>query len=106
MSDTRTLSLLLMPSPAIITRSVVNAAGACFEAGDSIRQVAAAIGVRPSSVASALHRGRNPNAPSYLRRMAAKYDAYQAEEQHREARRERLRAKLAGAAGRDAGDEP
>ena len=89
-----------MPTPQIITRAVANAAGDCFEAGDSIRGVAGAIGIQPSAVQHALVRGRNPQAPAHLQRMASRYDAYQAEEAKRRTRREQLRAKLAAAAGR------
>ena len=82
-----------MPRP-IITRQVANAAGACFAAGDSIRRVAAAIGVQPAAIKQALDRGRSPDAPPHLQRMKERYDAYQAEENRREATRERLRIKL------------
>lgn len=68
-----------MPRP-IIARQVANAAGACFAAGDSIRRVAAAIGVQPTAIKQALDRGRSPDAPPHLQRMKERYDAYQAEE--------------------------
>ena len=88
-----------MPTPPIIDRQVAHAAGACFESGVSIRGVASAIGIQPSAVKNALDRGRRPEAPWYLQRMVDRYDAYRVEEGKRDVQRERLRTRLAAAAG-------
>ena len=57
------------PAPVAI------AAARCFKAGETVRAVADAMGVNASSVWKALERGRQPGAPSHLRRMAETHDA-------------------------------
>ncbi len=89
------------PSTTVFTAAVANAAGDCFEIGETIRRVASAIGVQPTSVTAALHRGRRPDAPEALRRMSALYDARQAEEARLRLLRDRMRGRLARAAGHD-----
>ena len=54
---------------------VAIAAAQCFKAGDTVRGVAAAVGVNASSVLKALDRGRQPGAPLYLKRMAQACDS-------------------------------
>lgn len=54
---------------------VAIAAAECFKRGETVRGVAAAIGVHASSVMKALNRGRQRGAPSYLKRMAQAYDS-------------------------------
>ena len=89
------------PSTTVFTAAVANVAGDCFEIGETIRRVASAIGVQPTSVTAALHRGRRPDAPEALRRMSALYDARQAEEARLRLLRDRMRGRLARAAGHD-----
>ena len=85
----------------MFTSQVANAAGNCFEVGETIRRVASAIGVQPTSVTAALERGRRPDAPDALRRMSEIYDARQAEDAKLRLLRDRMRGRLARAAGRD-----
>ena len=85
----------------MFTSQVANAAGDCFEVGETIRRVARAIGVQPTSVTAALERGRRPDAPDALRRMSEIYDARQAEDAKLRLLRDRMRGRLARAAGRD-----
>ena len=85
----------------MFTSQVANAAGDCFEVGETIRRVASAIGVQPTSVTAALERGRRPDAPDALRRMSEIYDAHQAEEDNLRLLRDRMRGRLARAAGCD-----
>ncbi len=85
----------------MFTSQVANAAGDCFEVGETIRRVASAIGVQPTSVTAALERGRRPDAPDALRRMSEIYDARQAEDAKLGLLRDRMRGRLARAAGRD-----
>ena len=85
----------------MFTSQVANAAGDCFEVGETIRRVASAIGVQPTSVTAALERGRRPDAPDALRRMSEIYDAHQAEEDNLRLLRDRMRGRLARAGGRD-----
>ena len=89
------------PSTTVFTAEVADAAGDCFAIGETIRRVASAIGVQPTSVTAALERGRRPDAPDALRRMSEKYDAQQAEDAKLRLVQERLRERLARAAGRD-----
>ena len=89
------------PSNTVFTTPVANAAGDCFEVGETIRRVASAIGVQPTSVTAALERGRRPDAPDALRRMSELYDARQAEEARLRLLRDRMRERLARAAGHD-----
>ena len=51
------------------------AAAQCFKSGETVRAVADAMGVNPSSVWKALERGRQPGALSHLRRMADAHDS-------------------------------
>ena len=85
----------------MFTSQVANAAGDCFEVGETIRRVARAIGVQPTSVTAALERGRRPDAPDALRRMSEIYDARQAEDAKLRLLRDRMRGRLARAGGRD-----
>ena len=85
----------------MFTSQVANAAGDCFEVGETIRRVASAIGVQPTSATAALERGRRPDAPDALRRMSEIYDARQAEDAKLRLLRDRMRGRLARAAGRD-----
>ena len=89
------------PSNTVFITPVANAAGDCFEVGETIRRVASAIGVQPTSVTAALARGRRPDAPDALRRMSELYDARQAEEARLRLLRDRMRERLARAAGHD-----
>ena len=89
------------PSTTVFTAQVADAAGECFAIGETVRRVASAIGVQPTSVTAALERGRRPDAPDALRLMSERYDARQAEERRLRLLRDGMRGRLARAAGRD-----
>ena len=89
------------PNTTLFTAAVASAAGDCFQIGETIRRVASAIGVQPTSVTAALARGRRPDAPAALRRMSELYDERQAEEARLRLLLDRMRGRLVRAAGRD-----
>ena len=89
------------PSTTVFTAAVANAAGDCFEIGRPS-------GGWPAPLTSNRHRLRprctavaGPDAPEALRRMSALYDARQAEEARLRLLRDRMRGRLARAAGHD-----
>lgn len=85
-----------MPKDKLFTAAVCRAAAACFEVGDTLKGVAAALDTNDMRVRRALERGRREGAPAYLAAMASAYDWQTEALDHR--RRALARARAAGVA--------